>query len=259
MGYFYADRDIFGEIQESLGTQGNRHPLAFVLEAADDIAYLTADIEDAFKKGCISFTDLLRELKDIGEKQNAPESYCRLVKKLSEKYERALQRGEASPESYAVQNWIIQVQGHLIASATDGFTQNYEAIMAGNYTKELLADTPGAVMAEALGDIAYRYAFVSKPILKLEIAAEKILNFLLDEFVPAAICYDTDERMTAAQEKLISLISENYLTIYQYYAKGKSETEKLYLRLLLVTDDICGMTDSYAKRLYQELSGMWQG
>lgn len=259
MGYFYADRDIFGEIQESLGTQGNRHPLAFVLEAADDIAYLTADIEDAFKKGCISFTDLLRELQSIGEKQNAPESYRELVKKLYEKYERALQRGEASPESYAVQNWIVQVQGHLIANATDGFTQNYEAIMAGNYTKELLADTPGAVMAEALGDIAYRYAFVSKPILKLEIAAEKILNFLLDEFVPAAIRYDTDEQMTAAQEKLMSLISENYLTIYQYYAKGKSETEKLYLRLLLVTDDICGMTDSYAKRLYQELSGMWQG
>ena len=131
--------------------------------------------------------------------------------------------------------------------------------MAGTYTRELLADTPGAVMAEALGDIAYRYAFVSKPILKLEIAAEKILNFLLDEFVPAAICYGTDERMTAAQEKLMSLISENYLTIYQYYAEGKTETEKLYLRLLLVTDDICGMTDSYAKRLYQELSGMWQG
>lgn len=65
--------------------------------------------------------------------------------------------------------------------------------------------------------------------------------------------------MTAVQEKLMALISENYRTIYKRYAKDKPEAERLYLRLLLVTDDICGMTDSYAKRLYQELSGQWQG
>ena len=56
--------------------------------------------------------------------------------------------------------------------------------------------------------------------------------------------------------KLISLISDNYMAIYNIYSQGKSEQEKLYLRLLLVTDSICGMTDSYAKRLYQELSGI---
>lgn len=114
-------------------------------------------------------------------------------------------------------------------------------------------------MAHTLGDIAYRYAFVSRPIIKLEIAAEKILNFLLDEFVHAILYYDTDKKLTAVDEKLISLISENYLAIYKRYAQGKSEQERLYLRLMLVTDNICGMTDSYAKRLYQELSGQWQG
>lgn len=114
-------------------------------------------------------------------------------------------------------------------------------------------------MAHTLGDIAYRYAFVSKPIVKLEIAAEKILRFLLDEFVHAVLYYDTGVKMMAVQEKLMSLISENYLTIYKRYAEGRSEQEKLYLRLMLVTDYICGMTDNYAKRLYQELSGQWQG
>mgnify|MGYP002703824194 CR=1 FL=1 len=131
--------------------------------------------------------------------------------------------------------------------------------MNGIHTRELLVGTPGERMAHTLGDIAYRYAFVSRPIVKLEIAAEKILRFLLDEFVPAVLCYDTEMRLTAVQEKLLSLISENYRSIYQFYSKDKSETEKLYLRLLLVTDEICGMTDSYARRLYQELSGQWQG
>ena len=54
----------------------------------------------------------------------------------------------------------------------------------------------------------------------------------------------------------MSLISDNYKAIYRIYSKDKSEEEKLYLRLLLVTDSICGMTDSYARRLYQELSGI---
>ena len=51
-------------------------------------------------------------------------------------------------------------------------------------------------------------------------------------------------------------ISSNYKGAYHYHARGKADTEKLYLRLLLVTDFICGMTDSYAKRLYQELKAI---
>lgn len=50
MGYYYAEKDLFQQIQQTLGTEGHRHPLAFVLEAADDIAYKTADVEDAFKR-----------------------------------------------------------------------------------------------------------------------------------------------------------------------------------------------------------------
>ena len=57
-------------------------------------------------------------------------------------------------------------------------------------------------------------------------------------------------------KRLISFISNNYKNAYHYHANGKSDVERLYLRLLLVTDSICGMTDSYAKRLYQEMKGM---
>lgn len=270
MGYYYADRETFEDIQESLGTHGSRHPLAYVLEAADDIAYLTADIEDAFKKGCISFTDLVRELKIAGENLPADDDYHALLQRLIDKYDKGVAKGEAQPEAYAVQNWIIQVQGRLISGATQGFTEHYREIMDGTYTKELIAGTPAQHIAETLGDIAYRYAFVSKPILKLEIAADQILNFLLDQFVPAVLYYRTPReeealraagekpacRQTAVQEKLTALISENYKIIYEKYSEGKSEGEKLYLRLLLVTDTICGMTDSYAKRLYQELNGL---
>ena len=256
MGYYYAERDIFEDLQESLGTNGARHPLSYVLEAADDIAYLTADVEDAFKKGCITFGQLVQELKDCGKGEEEGGEYFRLVGSLEERYRKALERGIAQPEEHAVQNWIVRVQAKLIACATDGFAEHYCEIMEGTYKRELMYGTEGEHLARALGDIAYRYAFISQPILKLEIAAERIMGFLLEKFVDAAIPYDTEQRKTPIQEKMMALVSDNYKAIYRIYSQGKDEHEKLYLRLLLVTDFICGMTDSYAKRLYQELNGM---
>ena len=61
--------------------------------------------------------------------------------------------------------------------------------------------------------------------------------------------------MEAAGFQMI-IISNNYKKAYRYHAEEKSEVYRLYLRLLLVTDYICGMTDSYAKRLYQELNAI---
>lgn len=256
MGYFYAERELFAELQETLGTKGNRHPLSYVLEAADDIAYRTADIEDAFKKGCITLEQLIREMKNNAKDEKEGSEYLCLTQALEDRYKKALERNLAQPEVYAIQNWIIRVQGRLIASATYGFTKNYEQIMDGTCKKELFYETNGEHIAEVLGDIAYRYAFISKPILKLEIAAETMMNFLLDKFMDAVVYYDTDKKLNAVQEKMISLISDNYKEIYKIYSKDRNEVEKLYLRILLVTDSVCGMTDSYAKELYQELNGM---
>ena len=65
-----------------------------------------------------------------------------------------------------------------------------------------------------------------------------------------------DIKMNDIDKRVVSFISENYKSAYHKQAAGKDENEKLYLRLLLVTDYICGMTDSYAKRLYQELNAV---
>ena len=255
MGYFYADREAFDDIQASCGTNGARHPLAFILEAADDIAYATADIEDAVKKNCLTFEQLVRELTEY-KKECQNERYRDMVSWLTDKYNRAVSKGYSRPDLYAVQNWVVTMQGQMIGGATEGFTNNYHEIMAGTYKKELTAGTDAQLLMEALGDIAYRYAFVSKPILKLEIAAETIFNFLLDKFVDAVLYFDTGRKQSAVQEKLVSLISDNYKKLYFICSDGKREEEKLYLRLLLVTDYVCGMTDSYAKDLYQELNGI---
>lgn len=255
MGYFLADEKIFQEIQESTGTFGRRHPLAFLLEAADDIAYKTADIEDAVKKGCISYDQLLQELRDFRIEEQDEEYRC-LTELLPMRYKRAVEKGMNQPRSNAVQNWLVRVQGQMLFRATEGFVTHYQQLMAGEYTYDLFRGLPGTMMLEALGDIAYRYVFDSVPILKLEIGAGAVFDFLLEKFVDAAILYDSGKSMTALQEKIMSVISDNYRAVYHIHAVGKDETQKLYLRLLLVTDEVCGMTDSYAKTLYQELGGI---
>ncbi len=262
MGYFYGDKETYEEVQASLGTHGNRHPLAFVLEAADDIAYKTADIEDAVKKNCISYHLLLEELKAYGKgipNAEQQEDYGKYIRSLEQKYQRAQKRELQQAEMNAVQNWCVSVQGWMINDASQCFVDNYERILEGSYGsggEDLFHGTTGAYLMEALGDIAFRYAFQSKAILKLEIAAQSIFDFLLEKFVDAAVSYDTDRKLTAVQEKMMALVSDNYKAVYKHFAKGKSPTEKLYLRLLLVTDTVCGMTDGYAKRLYQELKGI---
>ncbi len=255
MGYFYAEQSLYETIAAETGTYGKRHPLTFILEAADDIAYTTADIEDAFKKGFISYEKLREELILARTRAGGSERLDP-VAMLDHQYENALSRKVEDPRLYAVQNFLVRLQSSLIYCATCGFTSNYEAIMEGTWRYDIFFHTDGEWVRNALSDIAYRYAFTSRPILQMEVAAGTILNFLLDRFVPAVLYYDTEEPLQIMEQKLISLISDNYRQIYHFYARNASSRDRLYLRLLLATDFISGMTDSYARDLYQRLNGV---
>lgn len=254
MGYYFADEEIYQEIVKETGAKGCRHPLTFVLEAADDIAYKTADIEDAYIKGMISYQTLLQEMERL-EKEN-PGNTFRPAEKLKRLYKRCEEEDLGKPEEYAVKNWVIRVQGYMIGEATKNFMENYQAIMAGTYTKDIFSGDFGEVLMKSLGDLAYRWVFTSRKIYRMETTEACILDFLMKRFVEAALRYDTKEPLNSIEKRMIGFISSNYKKAYHNQAEGKDEGEKLYLRLLLVTDYICGMTDSFAKRLFQELNGM---
>lgn len=258
LGYYLADENIFREIQEATGTNGRRHPLTFILEAADDIAYKTADIEDAFIKGFISYQKLLEELTELqvmyGKSDANAFNPARL---LDELYLRGKDKHVEDPKEYAIKNWIVRVQGFLINCATYGFTSNYNEIMAGRYEHDLFYHTFAEKLMDMLGDLAFREVFTSDTIYRMEVAEATMIDYLMDRFVSAVIKYDDkEEKMGTLDIRMVSFISSNYKNAYHFQAQGKSDEERLYLRLLLVTDYICGMTDSYAKRLYQELKAI---
>lgn len=254
MGYYLADEPVFREVTEATGTGSSRHPLTYILEAADDLAYKTADIEDAFVKGFITYGILEKELAPLEKSQ--PQAAFHPLEKLRQLHERGRMKNVSNPEAYAVKNWIVSAQGFLISCATFGFTSNYDRIMDGTYGRDLFAGTYGEKLMDLLGDMAYRYVFSSMDIYKMEVAESAILNSLMDKLVRAVLYYDTDVRQDTIDRRVISFISDNYKNTYKRDSAGKSEAEKLYLRLLLVTDYVCGMTDSYAKRLYQEMNGI---
>ena len=193
----------------------------------------------------------------VEAKLNAAEGKLgRAADKLRQLYERGVQKGVSNPEDYAVKNWIISAQGFLISCATFGFTSNYDSIMDGSFEKDLFYGTFGERLMDLLGDMAYRRVFTSRAIYRMEVHESTILNYLMDRLIYAVLHYDEEGRTETIDRRIVSFISDNYKNAYRLHSSGKSEAEKIYLRLLLVTDYVCGMTDSYAKRLYQEMNGI---
>ena len=286
MGYFRSEEELFARIQEKTGTKGRRNPLTFILEAADDIAYATADIEDAYKKGFFDFQTFVSELwkrkvdpefieildghytgnvqgKGPGRNRwGALGDYMMSRSRMDGTYggtlrssEAAMSGSQVSSGESALMKWLSEMQSILLINATGGFVDNYKAIMSGTYSSELINGRE-AVLIKALKGIAYDYAFTSMSIYKTEIAANNILTYLLNKMVPAVLQYDRETPPGLMEEKFLSLISENYLQVYEWSVSDKSDWQKVYNRILLATDTISGMTDSYARDLYTDLNGI---
>ncbi|WP_156299306.1 deoxyguanosinetriphosphate triphosphohydrolase [Streptobacillus canis] len=290
MGYFLAEEDVFYDVVKSTGTYDEkenkiyRHPLTFLLEAADDIAYITADIEDGLKKKYLNYYNIENALREYGI-EAGDVFYDRLIKYKED----AKKNGYRNTHNYAASRWIISIQGLIIKDVVNNFISNYNEIMSGTFTKELLAEGRSAKIVKMLKDTARKYIFESKKNNQMELTANIMIQFLLDKFVNSVIYYDTKfEKDNSVHKKYRIILSENQKYIYRVYAKKYEEeqlaelanrieeeklegnkkerleqeyenkiyTYKLYLRLLLVTDYISGMTDSYIKTTYQELMGI---
>lgn len=247
-GYFSSEADLFTAIQARTGTDGRRNPLAYILEAADDIAYATADIEDAFIKGFFGFNTFLREMKQRG----VSKAHCT---RLTDLFDMAMITGAVDPEESAVRSWLREAQNALIVGASNAFLGNYSAIMDGRYGKELLGSRQEGKLLSALKSIAYDYAFTSTSIFRTEISANRILNYLLDILVPASLLLD-EEGQGLMEEKYLSLIPGNYRMVCRKASEGGSDADKICARLRMAVDTVSGMTDSYARDLYSELTGL---
>lgn len=247
-GYFQSDKDRFDDINIKLELVGHRHPLVFLLEAADDIAYSVSDIEDGCKKGTITWEILMDTLKS---KEYESDQKC---KKLADKIEglnkELTTNNFPSKLLLIAQESRIEIQSVMIPDIIKVFMDNHERILKGEFSNELLEKSDSNLLRSFTKKIA-QYNFNSKSVAKMELLGENVLTFLLENFVNAVISNDYLNGKTK-NGKLYNLISG----YYKYRYKQSEYPKDLYNKLMLITDYISGMTDTYALTLYHELQGL---
>lgn len=270
LGYYLSEKEVVDRICLETGTKLNddeivRHPLTFLLEAADDIAYATSDLEDALKKDMFTVDQFIEYFEQAIKKVKIPDpKKLEKSQELIDDLKMRIESGNRNRENdtIAFRKWINYVRDWLMYVVAFSFNKNYSEIMNGTYKYDMFKSGFHRYSIDILKGAMRTFVFNSQEILRLELSAKKIISSLLDDFVYAVINWegkDTDV-LNKADKKLINIISENYKMDYEH-AKTDGDSDKddymnLYLRFLMVTDYISGMTDSYAKRLYQELNGI---
>ena len=254
-GYHYSEKNLFSKLDHEMGLNGSRHPLSFLLEAADDIAYRTSDLEDAMVKKVITFQqiqDIFHHRKVRNKCHDADFYAC--MAKLSAFYRDELDKNGRNPELTAVQRWSQFVQKIMIEEAGESFVRHYGRFMDGTFVGDLFDGTFSGYLIEAISRLCERHIYTSSVKTKTELFGRRVIHSLLDQFLPAALLYDTDEKMTFIERRTMDTVSGFYKSMYHAQARTASPEDKLYLRILMITDFISGMTDNYAKRLYRELN-----
>lgn len=159
----------------------------------------------------------------------------------------------------AFQKCIDFIKKWLMYAVLYRFYDSFDSIREGVYKYDLFYDTFHEHTIKILKGAMKKFVFNNNDILKLELSAKKIIEALLNDFIYAVRYWNEDndnEKMSKSDKKYINIISQSLKDEY-IKTEFKDESEKLYSKFMMVIDFISGMTDSYAKNLYQELYGIY--
>lgn len=244
-GYFITEEKTYQEINEYLQLNNRRHPVVYLLEAADDIAYSAADIEDGIKLGIINYHDVYRIFSD-----NLSVNKEAVLKKLEELKS---QFGNSHDSvNLIIQKFRIYTQQLMIEGIVEEFENSYEKIMTGTFENEIIDASKAADIRKAYKKLQY-IVFDDKSILKKEIAGWEAIYGLLEIFVEAAKSTAFTEGENNRESRLFKIISSSHRKVFKEFEHYKNDE---YKKLQLIVDFVTGMTDSYAISLFQELKGI---
>ena len=260
LGYYYSENSIVKDICQTTGTEIEgkyvRHPLTFLLEAADDIAYATADLEDAFKKGLFTIEQFIDYYQ--GEINKIKDKDTHFAEEILVNLKERIKTNEDIFSAFQkcmnfTKKWLMYVVVYR-------FYKSFDYIMEGSYKHDLFYDTFHEYTIGILKGAMKKFVFDDTEILKLELSAKKIIEAFLNDFIYAVRYWDEDKnyekKISKSDKKYINIISQSLRDEYMK-TEPKSESERLYNKFMMVIDFISGMTDSYAKTLYQELYGIY--
>lgn len=157
-------------------------------------------------------------------------------------------------ETYTIQRLRIFIKGRLTGIVADNFIEHYSEIMDGKCNQDLLSMGEAADIVKTLRDIEKDYIYYCPEIVRSKAIAYRILSKLLEVFIPAALNMPDDTKIV--NDHYDDLIYSFFSTNYRYVCLSQCQNSnddhlKIYNKLLLATDFISGMTDSYAYEFYR--------
>jgi len=236
-GFFKTEQELFNEMASQLGLTKNgenvytRHPLAFLVEAADDICYNIIDLEDGCRLGLVSVADTIELMAGILKADFNPEKANR-IKSVDEKI--GVLRAMAI--------------GKLINDAVDVFLQNETEILSGSFDHALTDLGSYKNELNAIIDISITKIYRARHVVEIEAAGFEVLPGLLEEFIKAAE-HLVKKNQSSKYANLARLLPDETKTVIQ------ASPDNTYLHFREINDFVSGMTDTHAISLYRKIKG----
>ena len=237
-GFFQSERGHFVEVAERCGLRRRegaacswaRHPLAFVVEAADDICYRLVDLEDGFRLGHVTAADAEALYRSVLTEGNQP-------KRLD----------DIATPMRRIQFLRTLAIGSAIDACAELFLAREAEIVAATFDEPLIDAIPGGRAWDEIIRISRERIYNTARGVEIEAAGFEVLGGLLDVFVSALNEFTVHPQRST---KLLQLVPAETL------GPGRQPLASPYERLLRMLDFVSGMTDSYAVSLYKKVRGI---
>lgn len=240
-GFFCTEADIFRRIADDIGiirksadgcpAEYARHPLVYLVEAADDICYEIMDIEDAHKLKIVTYEETKRLFLDFFDEMGQNH----IMQRIHDE--------EITDDNEKVIYMRACVINALERACVDAFMRHEDEIMRGEFSGSLIDSIDDRLVKAYRNctELSKKKIYKSKPVLDVELSGFKIMDSLMEVMTEAAV---NPQRFYSRQ--LISRVSSQY----------DISAPDLETRIMAVIDYISGMTDVYALDIYQKINGI---
>jgi dGTPase len=256
-GYFDSEKNMVEEVWEATGlSEGVRHPLTYIMEACDDIAYSVLDAEDTIKKGLASYYDLIRFL----EKNCAADKVVKGVIESAQRKSKEFENGSLSPQELndcSMQMFRVHAITAMVGSVVTGFSENIDELMQGKpLYKGLIGVSDSSILCKTLKKFDLEYGFRHKSVLELELKGNNYIHETMDMLWVGirGNLASSGSSITPFGRYVFSRISESYRRVF---SDKNSSLSVNYKEAQLLADAISGMTDSYLIALHSELKPLY--
>jgi dGTPase len=276
IGYFPSEaevvQDVWGKLKLPLEPDGRpqrRHPLAYLMEAADDIAFCLSDIEDALERSIVSEDKYLQWMlaPEISNPQ-LQRAIARAEEIKAEAATQALKLPLVKNGTYHL--FRLNLSKSLVTWAVEAYIANEDRVLNGSMATSLLDANPEARrLLEAQKEFCSRYVYTSREAINTELAGLNAIKGLLNAY-EKIIFMSTKEFEELSNENsrdrlkkypidslLFTLLPEKHRLFYQWCKKREPKLEPVF-RTQLIVDYISGMTDSHVLKIFNMINGTQQ-